>query len=415
MTMSDDITSVLLPASRVDIYALDDGTAATAAALAADWRFARVEVRVVRAGIEAAIANYTQEASPELIIVETNDIGDGFLQQLGGLAGTCAEGTDAVIVGPTNDVHLYRNLVGLGVKDYLVRPVSADDLVKVIATALVEKRGLSGSRLVAVMGSKGGVGCTSMAQILAWAVAGQMKQKTLLMDVAGSSGTLGISYGLEPSTSLTESVRIGASGSEDDMKRILQSAGEHLSLLVCGSEPIMTDSPDPDSVEALVNRVMQKFPVVVVDTSGAAPAVQKRIFSRASRIVMVTTPFLPALRNCRTLLGEVRNLRQGLADVDVIINMQGLAGADEVPARDIKEALGVDIAARIPYSAKIFTASEASGKPVGENKAAQGILDALAEIVARAAGTTAKPAEAGAKKDGPFSFLKALGGKSKDK
>src|SRR6185312_9207569 len=156
-----DITSVLLPASRVDFFALDDGTAEHAQRLATDWRFARVAVQVIREGIEGAIARYGQAASPELIIIETNDISDNFIQQLGNLAGVCAAGTDAVIIGHKNDVHLYRSLVEMGIKDYLVRPVSEEDMTKVIARTLVEKRGLSGSRLISVIGSKGGVGTTS--------------------------------------------------------------------------------------------------------------------------------------------------------------------------------------------------------------------------------------------------------------
>src|ERR1700722_7956887 len=235
----EDITSVLLPASRVDFFALDDGTAEHAQKLAADWRFARVVLQIERAGIEGAIERYSHAASPELIIIETNDISDAFIQQLGHLAGVCAEGTDAVIIGPKNDVHLYRSLVEMGIKDYLVRPVSEEDMVKVIARTLVEKRGLSGSRLMTVIGSKGGVGTTSVAQILAWNVAEILKQKTMLMDVAGSAGSIGISYGLEPSATLTEAVRLGGAGTEDDVKRIIQSATEHLSILVCGGEPML--------------------------------------------------------------------------------------------------------------------------------------------------------------------------------
>src|SRR6218665_1359978 len=121
--MSEDITAILLPAARVDVFALDDGTAATAAKIAADWRFARVGLDVVRGGMDAAIERYAHAASPEMIIIETNDISDAFTAQLGALAEVCAEGTDAVIIGPTNDVHLYRSLVGMGVRDYLVRPV----------------------------------------------------------------------------------------------------------------------------------------------------------------------------------------------------------------------------------------------------------------------------------------------------
>src|SRR4051812_3934865 len=108
-----DVTSVLLPSSRVDFFVQDAGTTATAQKLAADWRFARVGIGIHPSGIEAAIAQYGQSSSPDLIIIETSDISDSFIQQLGGLAGVCGEGTEAVIIGPTNDVHLYRSLVGM--------------------------------------------------------------------------------------------------------------------------------------------------------------------------------------------------------------------------------------------------------------------------------------------------------------
>lgn len=406
---AEDITSVLLPAARVDVYALDDATAEHTQGLAGDWRFARVGLQVNRAGIEAAIEHYGQVASPELIIIETNDISDHFISQLGQLAGVCAGGTDAVIIGPKNDVHLYRSLVEMGIKDYLVRPVATTDLVKVIARTLVEKRGLSGSRLVSVIGSKGGVGTTAIAQILAWNVSEGLKQKTMLLDVAGSAGSLGISYGMEPSATLTEAVRVGGAGSDDDVKRICQAATEQLSLLVCGGEPMLADPADADGVETLVNRLMQKYPVVVLDLSRATQAVQKRMLSRAASIVLVSTPMLSALRNTRSLLNEIKTLKGALKDVDLVMNMQGMAGAEEVPAKDIKAALGVEPAAIIPYQPKIFAGSEALGKPVGHNKAAADILSALMPVAERAAAKENKAA--GVKKESGAGFFSKLLGK----
>jgi pilus assembly protein CpaE len=408
--MSQDITATLLPASRVDFYVLDDATAETAGQLSSDWRFARVGVQVNKAGIEAAITAYGQYASPDMVIIETNDIGEGFIQQLGQLAGVCAAGTDAVIVGPMNDVHLYRDLVGMGVRDYLVRPVGADDLVKVIAKAIIDKHGLSGSRLVAVLGAKGGVGCTSVSQLLAWSLAESFKQKTMLMDATGSAGSLGISFGIEPAASFTESLRVGASGSEDDMKRIVQSATDQLALLVCGGESMLTDSPDPDSYETLVNRVMHKYPVVVLDLSGASPSVLKRMLSRANHVVVVTTPLLPSLRNCRTLLGEVKSLRQGFKEFDVVINMRGMAGSEEIDVKDIKAALDLEPAIKIPYAPRIFSGAEAAGKPAGKNKAAADIMASLDALAQRIAGLGEKTDDAG-KKEAPRGFLKMLKGK----
>jgi len=407
----EDITSVLLPASSVDFYALDEGTAALAQQLAGDWRFARVVLRVERAGIEAAIARYKESASPELILIETNDISDAFIEQLGGLAGVCAAGTDAVIIGPKNDVHLYRNLVEMGVKDYLVRPVADTDMVKVIARTLIAKRGISGSRLLGVIGSKGGVGTTSVAQILAWNIAETLKQKTMLMDAAGSAGSIGIAYGLEPTTSRAEAVRLGAAGSEDDMKRIYQTVSENLSALVCGGDQLLTDSPDPDSIEILVNRVMRKYPVVVVDLSGAAPLVQKRLLARASEIVVVTTPMLSSLRNARTLMGELKTLKSHLKEVDLVVNMQGMAASEEVPAQDISAALGMEPSAVVAYAPKIFAASEATGKAVGQNKQAGKVTGVLMGIAAKAAAIAHKENKTVDKDNALMGFIKKTLGK----
>lgn len=398
--MTQDITAVLLPAARIDCFVVDDKTAATVKTLAADWRFARVQFDVVREGIDAAISAYGQAPSPELIIIETTDIGESFIEQLGALAGVCAAGTDAVIIGPTNDVHLYRNLIGMGVKDYLVRPVKEDDLVAVMAKALVDRRGLSASRLVTVIGGKGGVGTTSISQLLAWDIAENLQQKTTLMDAAGSAGSLGIIYGVEPSTSLAEAVRTGIGGSEDDMKRIIQASTDNLSLLVCGGDPILTDSPDADQVEALVNRIMQKSPVIVMDLSGAMLSVQKRMLARSNHVVVVTTPILSSLRNCRTILGEIKHVRNNLKEVDLVINMQGIAGSEEVSAADIKDALDLEPAAVIPHAPKVFVAGETAGKGFAENKAATGFLQLLMNVATRAAGAGPGAAIAEGKKKG---------------
>ena len=407
--MSQDITATLLPTSRIDFYVLDEGTEATAGGLPADWRFARVAVHVTKGGIDAAIINYSQTPSPDMIIIETNDISENFIAQLGQLAGVCAPGTDAVIVGPMNDVHLYRNLVSMGVRDYLVRPVSADDLVKVIAKAITDKHGLSGSRLITVMGAKGGVGATTVSQVLAWSIADHLKQKTILMDAAGSAGTLGIALGVEPASSFTEAVRIGAGGTEDDMKRIIQTVSEQLSLLVCGGEPILTDSPDADGVETLVNRVMQKYPVLVLDLSGATAGVQKRLLARANNAVIVTTPMLPSLRNCRTLLGELRSLRTGFKEFDVLVNMSGMAGGEEVSDKDIKGALDFEPTGKMSYAPKVFAGGEFSGKPVGQGKGAADVIKPIEALAQRIIGGVEK--ESSGKKDSGRGFLKMLKGK----
>ena len=39
------------------------------------------------------------------------------------------------MIGPVNDVQLYRHLTGMGISDYLVRPVESEHLVEALANA----------------------------------------------------------------------------------------------------------------------------------------------------------------------------------------------------------------------------------------------------------------------------------------
>jgi pilus assembly protein CpaE len=261
-----------------------------------------------------------------------------------------------------------------------------------------------------VIGSKGGVGTTSIAQVLAWNTADVLKQKTMLMDVAGSGGSIGISYGLEPAASMTEVLRLAAGGSDDDLKRVCQMATENLSVLVCGGEPLLMDSPDPDSVEALVNRLMKKYPVVVVDLSRTTSAIQKRILTRAAGTVIVTSPLLSALRNARTLISELKTIKGSDKDISLIVNLKGVATGEEVPEKDMKTALGLEPAVVIAWQPKIFIGGETLGKPVGQSKAADAILAALLPVAAKGAGVEKKGA-AGSKEGQRGGLFKKILGK----
>ena len=398
--MSDETTSynILLPQASVEVFAADDRTVETARSLTSDWRFARITVMAEKVGIADAIERYAQYMSPDLVIIETRDISDAFVAQLEQLAANCSAGTEAIIIGPMNDVRVYRKLVGMGVRDYLVTPVSKEDLVSVIARSVTAKRGLSESRLIAVLGSKGGVGATTVTQMLSWNISHELKQKTLMIDAGGGWGNLGVSFGVEPTVTLGEAMRIAEGGSDDDMKRMLSNVDGSLFMLTAGGDSLLRDAPAAEGFEQILNRVMMTYPVVIVDLSGGAPpALRERVVSRAHDTVLVTTPTLPSLRNARSILSELRATRSGKTDgIDMIVNMVGKSSAHEVGKADIKAVLDFEPEVYVPFEPKIFIGAESGGKVLGEEKAAEPMLKGLMTLASRAC--AAQP-EAGAKKD----------------
>ncbi|MCB1651806.1 MAG: type II secretion protein ATPase [Alphaproteobacteria bacterium] len=374
--MSERGISILLPGASVAVFSKAAKTREAARFLSDDWRFARVDVSVEEGDVDDAIAGYEDSSSPDLLIIQTDSVGDDFVEKLIALAEYCHEGTSAIIVGPENDVNLYRKLIDMGVSDYLVHPISGEDLADVVARALIEKKGASESRLIALIGSKGGVGTTVLSEILARCSADILNQKTVLLDIAGGWSTLGVGMDFEPVTTLPEAVKAAESSNEDNLKRMLHSVNENLRVLATGGDVMLEQGVSPAQLEGLLDKLMLKMPVVIVDLSDASEALQKAVLARAHQIYMVAMPLLPSLRLARSLLQEIRQMRGGkTAPVKLIVNMQGLASAQEVPKKDIEAALDYPVSAFVPFDPKALLGCECEGKNIVEGKEGRALID----------------------------------------
>ncbi len=371
-------TAVLLPSATVALYTVDDESKAAFQSLEDDWRFARVTLEVFEGDVDAAIKAYQETESPDLVIVQTESIDEAFSGQLEALSGHCAEGTSAIVIGPVNDVNLYRKLVGMGVSDYLVRPVDTKTLGNDIGATLLDQIGARESRLIAFMGAKGGQGVTVLAEALAWGVSDKLDQKTFLLDTAGGWSTLSVGLDFEPSTTLNEAVRVAVEGNEDSLSRMIFKASEKLSVLSSGGDVMLDDSVAPDKFEILLDYLMAIYPVVIVDLSASTSALRRMVLTKAHEICLVATPTLPSVRATRTLLQEIKELR-GNSDeaVDVIVNMQGLAPKHEVLKGQIEDGIERKPAAIISYEPDLFIRTESEAKKLLDDKAGAEIVDKL--------------------------------------
>ena len=368
-------THILLPSSTVAVYSKDQETLQAARDLENDWRFARVNVQDEEGDVEAAIEAYQDVSSPTLIIIQTDTIDESFTERLEVLAGNCQEGTSAIVIGPDNDVNLYRRLIDMGVSDYLVRPVSTEDLSTVIAKALVEKIGVTGSRLIAVVGAKGGVGASIISEALACSLSDIVGQKTILLDTSGGWSTLSVGLGFEPSTTLSEAVRAAENNDEDSLKRMLHMASDKLHVLATGGDVMLEPTVNAEQLESLLDMLMVKYPIVVADLSQSSEVLQKAVLTRANQILITATPTLPALRLARSLMHEIKEVRGGEdEDISLIINMQGQASGNEVSKADIQKAMEFPVAAYLPYDAKMFLGNESESRKLTDDKAARALI-----------------------------------------
>lgn len=371
-------TATLLPNSGVAIFSRDPDTLDAARALEQDWRFARVEMAVQEGDTDTAIEVYKEKESPDLLIIQTDNIDESFTEGLDGLAANCDEDTAAIIIGPDNDVNLYRRLIEMGVSDYLVKPVATEDLAEIVVKTLIERLGQSGSKLLAVLGAKGGVGASTFAQGYAWEIANNLKQKVLLCDFSGAWSSLPVGVGYEPASTLSEAVRAAENNDEDSLKRVLHDISDKLSVLSVGSEAMLDEIVDHHQVEKLLNKLMVKYPVVVADLSGCPPKYKRIILSKAHHASLVSLATVSSLRLARTLYQEIKELRGGSSeDLSFITNMIGFAPDNELPKSDIKSALEIEPDGLVPYLPKLFVGSESEDAGLLENSQISKIMDEL--------------------------------------
>lgn len=382
-------TSVLLPSARVTLFTRDAETRAAFESIAKDWRFARVSMDVSEGDVNTAIDTYTQYASPELVIIQTDEISDAFSDRIEALGGVCHQNTSAIIIGPVNDVNLYRRLVAMGVSDYLVKPVKAAPLSDDIAAILLKKIGATGSRLISVMGGKGGVGTSLAAQTLAWATSGSLQQKTFLLDAAGGWSTLSVGIGFEPATTLAEAVKAAAENRADALSRMIHQASEKLFVLSSGVDTMLDDNISPEYYDRLLDYLMGIYPIVIVDLSQSNAALRRIVLKKSHKILLLTAPSLPSVRATRTLLQEIKDLRGGSNEAaEVIVNMQGNSGKNEVSKAQIEQGLDRKIDIVLPYEADLFAAAESQSRKMTLDKAGIGIAEKLLASVRGVLGNT---------------------------
>src|ERR1700680_479060 len=171
----------IAPAPRVSVQAFCE-TVETAAAIQSaseDRRMAKAHMRIQMGGLTAAVEAYQSAPTPNVILLESDERGEEILSGLDQLANYCDAGTRVVIVGRMNDVVLYRELVRRGVSDYLIAPIGTLQVVRSICGLFSAPDAKPVGRIVAVVGAKGGVGASTVAHNIAWAIA-----RDLLLDSA---------------------------------------------------------------------------------------------------------------------------------------------------------------------------------------------------------------------------------------
>jgi len=320
---------------------------------------------IMRGGIAKAAEYLAAQRSPNLLIVDISGV-DMPLQQIQTLADVCEPGTSVVAIGNQNDVALYRDLVEIGVSNYIVKPLTRELLVKAVApqhhakTTEISRSISKLGKVVALTGTRGGVGATTLAANLAWHLANKQSRRVALVDLDLQHGDCSMLFNITPTGGFRDALSNPLRLDHLLLDRIMTNIGDRLFLL-SSEEPLQEDIRiNAAAIDSLYAVLRSQFHHVVVDVPRIQAPAYRRALEMADRRMIVVDQTMRSMRDAARIarlfedVSEQRNT--------FVINRVGEAGNNGLTMKDIQDVLQTKPSSLVPFLPKLMTPAAHHGE-----------------------------------------------------
>jgi pilus assembly protein CpaE len=271
-----------------------------------------------------------------------------------------------MVVGRTNDVTLYRELVRRGVSDYMIAPVGTIDVVRSICGLFSAPDAKPVGRIVAVVGAKGGVGASTIAHNIAWSTARDFTLDSVVTDLDLAFGTAGLDYNQDPPLGVADAVFSPDRIDTAFVDRLLSKCTDHLSLLAAPATLERVYDFAPEAFDNIFDSLRATVPCIVLDVPHQWNGWTQRTLVSADDILIVAAPDLANLRNAKNLFDYLRAARVNDHRPSYCLNQVGMPKRPEIKPADFAKALEDQPVAVIPFEPQLFGAAANNGQMIAE-------------------------------------------------
>ncbi|MHC4055232.1 AAA family ATPase [Bradyrhizobium sp. 25ACV] len=358
----------------------------SAAALRKGLEGANLSIR--RGTIRNAIRMLETDTDLFALVVDISGVDDPFTE-LERLAGVCPPDVRVAVIGDNREITFYRELLELGLTEYLPRPLTRDLVLDKLRPKLLGDVAANqidrGGHVVSICGAQGGAGATSIAINLALQLAETTKAKVALLDLHLQGGEAAVMLGVRPGPGL----RIALENPMRADTLFLERAAIEVNERVC----LVSADEDLDAqleiTEAGVRHVLgllrQRFNYIVVDVPVPFPPSIYPVIALSRHVMVLLESEVTGLRNAHALRTAVINIA-GKDRVFTLLNRAGRPGG--LPRAAVVKALGAEPDIVVPDLGKGMT--EALNLGIPALKHVRKLRRHLAPIVREISGVAAE-------------------------
>jgi pilus assembly protein CpaE len=338
-----------------------------------------------KGGLRNAVQSLSITASPNILLVDLSESGDP-LSDINALAEVCEPGTVVIAVGQVNDVRLYRDLLASGIHDYLLKPLSPGALRDALVNAQTifmapkshEANAVKKHISTAVVGTRGGVGASTIATSLAWTFSSEHKMATALLDLDIHFGTGALALDLEPGRGLTDAIDNPSRIDGLFLERAMIRANDNLAILSAEapiSSPLMTDGA---AFVQLEEEFRQAFEMTVVDLPRNMLINFPHLLANVNVFALVTEMTLASARDAIRILSWLKTNAAHAHPFVIANKVQN--GVGEISRTDFEASIERKINFVLPYDLKAASNAAKLGQTFAEANRTTKAGAALREI-----------------------------------
>lgn len=268
-----------------------------------------------------------------------------------------------VALHPSQDVTVLRRVLQLRMTQFLCSPFDSAEVGQVldqlerdleVRPATID----STDRFFAFMPAKAGVGASTIAANTTWAFSQMENTSVLLADFDMASGVTEFMFDTTHDRNLADATAHGKQLDDEAWRSLIKKVG-NTDLLLSGAPRVGEGIPRVQ-VSHLIEFARRNYNVVGADLPDTFDETTLAVLRDANKILLVTTPELPALRLAHLKVALLRKLEL-LDKVSLLVNR--VSNRMELSFAEIEKTVGLPVYASFPCDYADVTAAIRAGRP----------------------------------------------------
>lgn len=270
------------------------------------------------------------------------------------------------------DPEMLMQAIRIGVKEFFPQPIKRNDVEQALkrfkerrdhaAPVAPQKSG----RLISIIGSKGGVGTTTISVNLAVTLAEQGNNPSVaILDMNTLFGEIPLFLEISPKYHWGEITKNIERLDDTFLMNVLSKHSSGVHVLPSPGYLNGHQSPTPKIIERLLGIMKRMFDYIVIDCGQSTDETALKTIQMSDEVLLISVLSLPCLANANKLLrsfidlGYLRKER-----IKVVLNRY--INKSEISLQDAKKGIGHDLFWIIPNDYGTTMSAINNGKPLSE-------------------------------------------------